>query len=84
MTRVILGDTIAQVEEPDGRRWGGNQPRRVFDVSDDTARGVVAIGGAVCSMAGTTRQAVGFRCPSCGFGSYTRRCGRCGEECHRE
>jgi hypothetical protein len=84
VTRVILADTVAQVQDADGRTWGGNRPGKVFDVDPDTARGIVAIGGAECSMAGTARRSTGYRCPSCGFGSYLRRCGRCGEECHRE
>ncbi|MGV9427060.1 hypothetical protein ACWDO7_22590 [Streptomyces sp. NPDC003656] len=26
----------------------------------------------------------GFRCPDCGFGSYVKRCSRCGSDCTRE
>ena len=84
MTRVILGNDVAQVQAADGRTWGANRPGRVFDVTDDVARDVVAVGGAVASMAGTTRRSVGYRCGGCGFGSYTRVCGRCGQECERE
>jgi hypothetical protein len=84
VTKVILGHEVAQVQASDGRTWGGNHPGRVFDVADDVARDVVAVGGAYASLSGTTRQRIGYRCPACGFGSFTRTCGRCGQECHRE
>jgi len=84
VTRVILGNDVAQVQSADGRTWGGNHPGRVFDVHDDVARDIVKAGGAIASTAGTTRRSVGYRCAGCGFGSYLPRCGRCGQECHRE
>lgn len=85
MTKVILAHDIAQVDSPrTGTRYGGNTPGRVFDMDPADARDVVKLGGALASEAGTTRRALGYRCGSCGFGSYTRTCGRCGGTCERE
>lgn len=83
-TKVILADSVAQIDGLSGMRYGGNTPRQVFEVSDGDAKAVVKLGGAVASLAGTTRRATGYRCPACGFGSYLRRCSRCGTECNRE
>ena len=84
MTRVILGDNIAQVDAPSGRRYGGNRSGRVFDMSESDAKAVVKLGGAYASVSGTTRRGLGWRCPDCGFGSFLKRCSRCQGECHRE
>ena len=62
-----------------GYRQGGS-----FDVDPSVAGLVVKMGGAIASLSGATRRATGWRCPACGFGSYLRRCGRCGAECERE
>ena len=85
MTRVILANDVAQVDGLTGRRYGGNTPGRVFDMHPADARAVVRLGGALAGI-GThaSARAVGYRCPACGFGSYLRRCSRCGAECERE
>lgn len=86
MTKVILGRDVAQVDAPSGLRYGGNTPGRVFDMTPSDARAVVQLGGALASLSGTTRRAIGWRCPdpACGFGSFVRVCSRCGGECVRE
>lgn len=84
MTKVILGHDVAQVDGLSGRRYGGNTPGRVFDMTPGDAAAVVKAGGALASVAGTTRRGIGYRCGGCGFGAVTRICGRCGGECHRE
>lgn len=86
--RVILANDVARVETTDGgvhREYGGNTPGRVFTVDDSMAKLVRGAGGYITGL-GTHhgRRGIGFRCAGCGFGSYTRRCGRCGEECKRE
>lgn len=83
MTRVILGHDVAQLDGLSGRRYGGNMPGQVFDVSPADARAVVRAGGALASVAGTVARSVGYRC-ECGFRSYVRRCSRCSKECERE
>lgn len=83
MTKVILSDSVAQVDGLSGRRYGGNVPGRVFDMTPGDAAAVVKLGGAVASMSGTARRRLGWRC-ACGFGSFVRQCSRCGGECTRE
>lgn len=81
--RVAAPDRpCVQVDGLSGRRYtasGGH-----FEMSDRDGRALVAAGGFVPSLAGPTRAAVGFRCGACGFGAFTRRCGRCGADCERE
>jgi hypothetical protein len=84
VTKVILGENIAQVDAPSGRRYGGNTQGRVFDMSASDAAAVVKLGGALASVSGTTRRRLGWRCPACGFGSFLKTCSRCGGKCARE
>ena len=85
MTKVILANDVAQIDGLTGRRYGGNTPGRVFDMHPADARAVVKLGGTLASLTtGATIRGVGYRCPACGFGSYVRRCSRCGAECERE
>lgn len=84
MTKAILANDIAQIDGLSGRRYGGNRPGQVFDMTPGDAAAVVKLGGALASLSGTTRRSIGYRCPGCGFGSCVRRCSRCGSECHRE
>jgi hypothetical protein len=93
VTRVIVADGCQQVDSPvTGRRYyargasafEGTVRGGVFDMHPADARMAVAMGGAIVSEAGTTRRGIGFRCPACDFGSFTRQCGRCGAECTRE
>ncbi len=83
MTKVILGHEVAQLDVG-AHRYGGNRPGQVFDVTPAEARAVVAAGGAMASVAGTTARAIGYRCGACGFGSVIKVCSRCGQECTRE
>lgn len=93
MTRVIVADGCQQVDSPlTGRRYYAKGARAfegsvrggVFDMSPADAAMAVKMGGAIASEAGTTRRGIGWRCPACGFGSFLKRCGRCGAECERE
>ena len=89
MTKVILGNDIAQVDAPSGRRYGGNMPGRVFDMTPGDAKAVVKLGGALASLSGTTRRRLAFRCKTCGFRPFIASCSRCaaagrGGECVRE
>lgn len=84
MTKVILGHEVAQLDGLSGRRYGGNTPGRVFDVTPADARAVVKAGGALASESGTTSRGLGYRCGGCGFGSFLITCSRCGGACERE
>jgi hypothetical protein len=93
MPKVILADGCQQIDSPvsgtryyarGGRAFEGDVRGGVFEMSDGDARMAVRMGGAIASMAGSTRRSLGWRCAACGFGSFLRRCGRCGGECERE
>ena len=90
MTRVIVAEGCREIDSPSGRRYYARGGRRgyeqggSFDMAPSDARMAVKMGGAIASVAGATRRGLGWRCPSCGFGSFLRLCGRCGGECQRE
>lgn len=57
----------------------------IFDMPEDHARLYLkATDQQALSLAGVTRRRVGFRCETCGFGSYFKICSKCGGECRRE
>ena len=76
------GSNVAEVDAPSGARYRRDKGG-VFDMAPSDAKALVKGGGFLPSMAGTTRRALGFRCPECGHGSYFRVC-KCGAECERE
>ena len=91
--RIIFADGCQQIDSPvsgrryyarGGRAFQGDVRGGVFEMSDADARMAVRAGGAIASLAGTARRSTGWRCRACGFGSYLKRCGRCGGECVRE
>ena len=91
--RVIVADGCQQIDSPlSGTRYYARGASAfeesvrggVFEMSDADARLAVKMGGAIASLAGTARRTTGWRCGACGFGSYLRKCGRCGAECQRE
>ena len=91
--RVIVADGCHQIDSPlsgtryyarGSRAFEGSVRGGVFEMSDADARMAVRMGGAIASLAGTARRSTGWRCIACGFGSYLRKCGRCGAECQRE
>jgi hypothetical protein len=91
MTRVIVAAGCREIDSPyTGQRYyarggaRGYEQGGSFDMHPLDAKLAVKIGGALASLNGTARRATGWRCPSCGFGSYLKRCGRCGAECERE
>jgi hypothetical protein len=68
---------------------GGRVYRRrrngLFDMPDAVGRYVVKNeGGQEAALSGTTRSEFGYRCGSCGFGSFFSTCGRCGGSAVRE
>lgn len=89
MTRVIFAEGCREIDAGGVRHYarGGEKGYRqggLFEMDDRAARLAVKAGGAIASLAGAVGRAVGFRCPACGFGSFTRVCGKCGTECERE
>lgn len=89
MPKVLMAEGCREMDVAGRRHYAlggerGYAQGGLFEMGDRAARLAVKAGGAVASMAGPTRRALGWRCPACGFGSFLRRCGRCGAECERE
>ena len=79
-----MSHDVAQIDGVTGLRYGGNRPGRVFNMHPADAAAAVKAGGAVASLAGVTRRAIGYRCDACGFRPVVRECSRCGGEAVRE
>lgn len=89
MPKVLVAEGCREIDSGGTRYYArggrsGYLQGGLFDMSDADAARAVKMGGSIASLAGTARRASGYRCPSCGFGSYVRDCGRCGSECERE
>jgi hypothetical protein len=67
-----------EIDGPSGRRY--NFRSGMANVSDRDAKAIVAEGGFIPSLAGTSSAGVGYPCQTCGFRSYFRRCSRCKTE----
>lgn len=74
---------VHEVDAPSGARYKRGKDG-LFDMKDSDAKALAKGGGFFPSLAGSTRRDVGFRCTACGFGTYTKTCGRCGGPCERE
>ncbi len=60
-------------------------PGRIMDVQDPMhIKALRSEGAFPASLSGGTRRSIGYRCGSCGFGSFVKKCSRCGGECERE
>jgi hypothetical protein len=55
-----------------------------FDLNPADVKRLVAAGGFVPSMQGVASKSDGYRCTGCGFGTWFKRCSRCGGHCERE
>jgi hypothetical protein len=75
--KVATPDKLCvEIDGPSGRRYSFR--KGLADVSDRDGRAIVAAGGFIPSLSGTSKPGVGFTC-KCGFRSYFRTCSRCGE-----
>jgi hypothetical protein len=89
MPKVLIAEGCREVDFAGRRHYAlggrkGYERGGLFEMSDAAAKQAVKIGGAIASLTGVTARAAGFRCKACGFGSFFRRCSRCGAECERE
>lgn len=56
-----------------------------FDMPDRDAKvHLKSAGYGHWGIAGAVKPSTGFRCAACNFGSFFKRCGKCGAECVRE
>lgn len=72
---------VREVDGVTGRRYRSRDG--AYEMHPLDAARLVAVGGFMPNLGGATR-AGGYRCGTCGFGSFFRRCGRCGSECAKE
>jgi hypothetical protein len=92
VTRVIVAEGCREIDSPlTGQRYyagrgdmKGYMQGGSFDMSPADAKLAVKMGGALASLAGHAARGVGWRCGTCGFGSWVKTCSRCGSECERE
>lgn len=89
--RVIFAEGCQQIDVGGVRHYArgasafeGTVRGGVFEMSDAAAKLAVKAGGAIASLAGPAGRKSGFRCPACGFGSFLKRCSKCGADCVRE
>lgn len=78
---AVAGMEVKGAQTGQVTRYNG----RIMDVSDPMhVKALLSEGAFPASLSGRTRRAIGYRCASCGFGSFVKRCSRCGGECERE
>lgn len=82
MKVVSPAKACREVDGVTGRRYKARDG--VYDMHPRDARALVKAGGFLPSLSGTTASGLGWRCPACSFGSFFRRCSRCGGTCERE
>lgn len=75
-------ERCVEIQGPTGRTYDFS--KGLQDVHPHDAKAIVAEGGFIPSMTGTTRAGIGYRCTKCGFGCWFKRCSRCGGEALRE
>lgn len=85
MKRVVAPDHgLKEVDGTSGVRYR-RQPDGTFRTTDRDAKLLVEYGGFIQpDMGVATSRSQGFRCKACGFGSWFKRCSKCGGECERE
>lgn len=85
--RLAAPDSAVAGMEVKGAQTGHvtRYPGRLMDVENPThAKALLSEGAFQVSLSGRTRRGLGFRCASCGFGSFVKVCSRCGGTCERE
>ena len=82
MKVVAPAKAAVQVDGVSGRRYTARDG--IYDMSPRDGRALVAAGGFLPSLSGTTSSTTGYRCSSCGFGSFFTSCSRCGGTCTKE
>lgn len=83
MARVGSPDSLCvEIDGLSGRRYDFR--KGIAEVSDRDAKAIAKAGGFVLPIAGMGRRASGYRCQSCGFGTWFKTCSRCGGSAVRE
>jgi hypothetical protein len=79
---VAPAKAAVQVDGLSGRRYKARDG--IYEMSERDGQALVKAGGFLPSLTGATSRRAGYRCAACSFGSFFRRCSRCGDECERE
>lgn len=75
--KVCTPDRLAvEIDAPTGRRY--NFRNGIADVHPADAKAIIREGGFIPSLNGVVNSDVGWVCKNCDFGSYFRKCSRCG------
>ena len=82
MKVAAQGEMVAEVDAPSGARYRRDK-NGLFDMAPSDAQALVNGGGFWPSLSGSTRKGIGYRCTTCGFGSFFKTC-KCGGTCERE
>ena len=82
--RMVAPDTRVAETVVGNRSYKPNRSG-VYTVSDRDAKAMKAEGFFEASLMGATRDSnLGYTCNECGFGSWFKKCGRCGHESSSE
>jgi hypothetical protein len=77
--KVVSPDkNVIEIDGVLGQRYRAKDG--IYDMPLYDAQAAMKIGATQPSLSGITRPGLGYRCGSCGFGSYFRKCSRCGAE----
>lgn len=83
LVRVLAEDRRQVQTDVGGRRYTARDG--YFRMRPDHARAHLTFGNLPTpSAAGPVGRRRGYRCPSCGFGSFFTTCSRCNGHCERE
>lgn len=85
--RMCMPDSAVRGIEVQGAQTGRTTAYngRIVEVTNRMhLRALREQGAFPASLSGIAAATDGFRCGDCGFASFFRRCGRCGEMCDKE
>lgn len=84
--RVCMPDGAVTGIEIQGAQTGRitNYQGRIVDVDNPAHLKALREQGVFPANLAGGKRTGGYRCSTCGFGSYFAVCGRCGEPCDRE
>lgn len=85
--RMCMPDSACRGITVEGAQTGRSATYngQIVDVTNPRhQRALLAEGAFPASLSGVAHHTDGYRCGSCGHGSFFRRCGRCGSDCEKE
>jgi DNA-directed RNA polymerase subunit RPC12/RpoP len=80
MTKLVAPDKGVKATDVGGRSYSPNRGG-IYEVNNKShASAMKREGFTEASLMGPTKENLGFTCSECGFGSWFRKCSRCGHE----